>query len=586
MPVVPCPTKIDCFPCQDEPILNVSAEAIDVDRYLARFSFLNAIPPIRQYPDFDEQGGGIFLQVGCMRWCWSTVSQDDADDCARRQAIECAFGPLIPNMPMPDEFHPNRIAIYYNIAQVGTYACPDGNVFSYTVAANVIVATTPGAANAIAFALAKQRAREHRVCISNLDDPICVDTWATKQITASGPNVAVFPATDRWELVSGTIPTGMTLETGFTSDGISLSGIPTTIGEYSFRVRVTISTFGSPGFGDFMEKVFTVKIVGIEQSSPLTDAVLGVAYSQQLSAAFSSNHELEAWSITSGSLPDGLTLSTAGLISGTPEGPADTGYSFTVQAQFPVGTVTAVCSKQMSITTSNPAVIGYWKFDENSGIRFDSRGDADFHIFTITPSTSGLIGNAIDLVTTNPATEWLNTAGHFDTLAFESDGFTIVFWTKLISNGTNFARFTPARIRFYDGSAVQIGGLTFLIGSISLGINFPSIFWNDTVVFRNHHFATAVTGAAWRMVTVKYRPDGFCTLILDDDTGSEIVTSSSVVIPTPASADWTIFSEHNFLGVSGERYFDEMGYFNRQLTNAEIVSLYNAGAGRTYPDVP
>lgn len=201
MPTIPCISKIDsCLPCDDFPILNLSSEAVDVDRYLSRFAFLNAIPPIRQYPDFDEQGGGIFLQVGCMRWCWSTISQDDADDCARRQAIECAFNPLTPGFPIPTPFSPNRIALYYNDAVAGTYTCPDGNVFSYTIAANQIVALTQGEANAIAFALAKLRAKQHRVCISDMDDPICVDTWVTKQITASGPNVAVFPATDRWEL--------------------------------------------------------------------------------------------------------------------------------------------------------------------------------------------------------------------------------------------------------------------------------------------------------------------------------------------------------------------------------------------------
>ncbi len=357
MPSIPCQTKIDCFPCFDEPIRNFSNESPDQDRFISRFAFLNAIPPIRQYPDFDQEGGGIFLQVGCMRWCWSTISQADADDCAARQAVECAFAPLVPGFPIPDQFHPNRISLFYNEAVAGHYVCPDGNVFTYTLPANELVGVSQGHVNRAAMGLANLRARQRHLCISNLDEPICVDTFFTRQITASGPNVAVFPATDHWELISGTVPPGMTLETGFTSDGIEFSGVPTTTGQYSFTVRCTISTFGSPGFGDFMQKTFTVKIVGIFDSSPLPDACLTMAYSRQLTAAGSTAPSEEIWSITSGGLPDGLTLSTSGLISGTPTG-ALAGYSFIVEAIFTVGDRTAVCSKPLTITVRAPDDLG------------------------------------------------------------------------------------------------------------------------------------------------------------------------------------------------------------------------------------
>ncbi len=351
--IATCPAKIDCLPCNDFPIVNNSNEAPDQDRFLSRFAFLNAIPPIRQYPDFDDQGGGIFLQVGCMRWCWSTISQADADDCAARQAVECAFDPLIPGFPIPDPFHPNRISLFYNEAVDGHYVCPDGNVFTYTLPANELAGVSQGHVNRAAAGLANLRARQRHLCISNLDDPICVNTFFTRQITASGPNVAVFPATDLWELVNGTVPPGMTLETGFSSDGITFSGVPTTIGSYSFTVRCTIKTFGSNGFNDFMEKVFTVDVVGILNSDPLPAATLGFPYSEGLLAGGSTDTTREIWSVTSGSLPPGLMLSPDGFLSGTPTGP-EAGYSFIVQVQFPVGTKTAVCSKPLTITTMNP----------------------------------------------------------------------------------------------------------------------------------------------------------------------------------------------------------------------------------------
>lgn len=355
----PCPTKIDCQPCNDFPIINVSAETPDVDRFISRFSFLS-VPPIRQYPDFDMEPGaaGIFLQVGCMRWCWSTISQADADACAALQAVECAFDPLVPDVPPPPSpFIPHRIALYFNLATTGTFTCPDGNIFSYTLPANQIAALTQGQANQIAASLANARARQHRLCLSNLDDPICEGSFYTNRIVATGPYVAVFPAQDHWELLSGTLPPGMTLETGFSSNGIVFSGVATTIGSYSFTVRCTLNKFGSPGFGDFMVKTFTVRVVGISESTPLPQAILGIPYSEQLTAAFSDDHEHEIWTILSGNLPDGLSFSPAGLISGTATG-AEAGYSFLVQIQYLVHGKFVFCTKQLMIETMNPVDLG------------------------------------------------------------------------------------------------------------------------------------------------------------------------------------------------------------------------------------
>ena len=354
MPTIPCPTKIDCQPCNDFPIINVSAETPDVDRFISRFSFLS-VPPIRQYPDFDMEPGaaGIFLQVGCMRWCWSTISQADADLCAARQALECALDPLVPGLPPPPSpLVPNRIALYFNQAVTGTYRCPDGNLFSYTLGANQIAALTQGQANAIAFAVAVSRARSRHVCISNLDEPICEGSFYTKQIVASGPNVAVFPATDFWQFIGGTLPPDMTIDSGSSSDGITFSGVATTIGQYNFTIRVT------DRLGDFMQKVFTVKVVGINETSPLDKACVNMMYSKQLTAAFSSDHEQELWSVVSGSLPDGLSLSPSGLISGTYTGAPAVGFNFTVQVQFPVGSQTAVCTKNFTIESGTATDLG------------------------------------------------------------------------------------------------------------------------------------------------------------------------------------------------------------------------------------
>jgi hypothetical protein len=69
-------------------------------------------------------------------------------------------------------------------------------------------------------------------------------------------------------------------------------------------------------------------------TTSLPDATQGVAYSVQLLAH--GGTPPYTWSIFAGSLPAGLTLSSSGLISGTPTGAPGTD-DFTVQAVDPIG---------------------------------------------------------------------------------------------------------------------------------------------------------------------------------------------------------------------------------------------------------
>ncbi len=76
------------------------------------------------------------------------------------------------------------------------------------------------------------------------------------------------------------------------------------------------------------------------------------AYSEQLTATGDAN---VTWAITDGSAPDHVTLSSSGLLSGTPDTAGV--YNFTVRATNTAGTADAAFSLSIANVTSGAARI-------------------------------------------------------------------------------------------------------------------------------------------------------------------------------------------------------------------------------------
>jgi hypothetical protein len=111
-----------------------------------------------------------------------------------------------------------------------------------------------------------------------------------------------------WAITAGAVP-GLALDT----NGV-VSGTPTTVGTNLFTVQVKEST------GSTATKQFTLIIAatapGITTASPLPNGAIGSAYSQTLLAAGGTMPY--TWALIAGTLPGGLTMNGAGVISGTP----------------------------------------------------------------------------------------------------------------------------------------------------------------------------------------------------------------------------------------------------------------------------
>jgi hypothetical protein len=136
---------------------------------------------------------------------------------------------------------------------------------------------------------------------------LCVGTGYIRAITATGGLPPI-----RYFVSSGSLPDGLTLSTG----GI-ISGTPTLSGNFSFTVTATAVD------GSFTTKNYRLSVLNIETTS-ITGYTVGTPYSFTLLASGGSG--MYNWSISSGTLPDGLNLNgDTGVISGTPTGGAGSG---------------------------------------------------------------------------------------------------------------------------------------------------------------------------------------------------------------------------------------------------------------------
>ncbi len=165
--------------------------------------------------------------------------------------------------------------------------------------------------------------------ISYLPPPLSVSVASLSGATAGVAYSANLIATGgvipySWSLAAGVLPAGLSLS----SSGI-ISGTPTTVGTYGFTVKVTDSkaTVATKTLGiTVIAPVAKLAVV----TSLLPAATRKIAYKQTLSAAGGTAPYL--WSISSGTLPSGLSLTAlTGIISGTPRFAGTSVFSVTVK---------------------------------------------------------------------------------------------------------------------------------------------------------------------------------------------------------------------------------------------------------------
>lgn len=140
-------------------------------------------------------------------------------------------------------------------------------------------------------------------------------------VTATGGNA---PYT--YAVASGTLPTGLTLNA---STG-AISGTPTAAGTYNFTLAASDSSTGtgSPFYGSRSYSLTIAAPTIAVAPATLPAAAVPTAYNQTVAASGGTGPYV--FSVGSGAVPSGLTLSSSGILSGTPTAAAT--FNFTVNA--------------------------------------------------------------------------------------------------------------------------------------------------------------------------------------------------------------------------------------------------------------
>ncbi len=148
-----------------------------------------------------------------------------------------------------------------------------------------------------------------------------VGTSYSQTVTASGGTSSY-----SFAVTAGALPPGMSL-----ASGGALTGTPTAGGTFNFTVTATDSTTAGNGGPFTGSQAYSVAIAAPTIAlapATLPSGTFGSSYSQTLTA--SGGTSSYSFAVTSGALPAGLTLSSGGVLSGTPT--ASGSFNFTVTA--------------------------------------------------------------------------------------------------------------------------------------------------------------------------------------------------------------------------------------------------------------
>lgn len=255
--------------------------------------------------------------------------------------------------------------------------------------------------------------------------------------------------------------TGLPDGLGMASTG-DITGTPTTAGQYSVRVTAKDSSVVTAPIT--VSATYTINITPVTLAlgtASLPDGVVGVAYTGSVSATGGT----KPYTFAATGLPDGLGMSAAGAVSGTPT----TAGTFTVTASV-TDAASGAARQTYTIKIAPPALVISTASAPNGTVgspysaSFSATGGAQPYSFTATGQPSTLTMSASGTLSGTPA-----APGSFTVVVTVKDG-----------NGTTATKSYPITISLPASPPLNFGGINTTVGaaqqpriSVSLASPYP-----------------------------------------------------------------------------------------------------------------
>jgi|GEM_PF-2178588 len=356
-----------------------------------------------------------------------------------------------------------------------------------------------------------------------------------------------------WVLVNSALPAGLTLA----ADG-AITGTPTTSQYTLFTAKVTDSASATATANFLLFISAAVPAATITTGATLPPGTEGASYSLAFTATGGTPPYV--WSVPASGLPAGLTLSAAGLISGTPTAQGST--TFTVQI---TDAAQVVSSKAFTLVINAPVVTqssvfphftvgGGWKtslYLVNAAVS-DARIDLKFWSDGGTPLTLGLTTTLSGAVNTQSTAELTETIPHGATLLIESDGqgaaVSTSGWAQLNSigavegygvfhydatTGAQSAATIPLESAFSSSFTLPYDGVNGMATGVGLA-NLAATQQNSiTVLITNENGLSIANG------TISLPANGHVSFLLSDRFPVTLANRGTVTFSSASSANFT-----------------------------------------------
>ncbi len=210
-------------------------------------------------------------------------------------------------------------------------------------------------------------------------------------------------------------------------------------------------------------------------------------------------------------------------------------------------------------------LVSYWTLNEASGTRNDSHGTNHLTDNNTVASNTGKVGNAAEFV--GASSEYLSKAYNASLTVDDAVSFSFAGWVYLDSTAGLSTFFASA------GAYTPYGLAYDNVGGAS-NLRFDAYFNNTTLI------NGALSTGTWYFLAAGHDAPSSQTW-MQVNGGTRVTTADGGFAVTDDAAG-PFYIGRSAAGEYLSGRVDELGFWKRYLSSAEVIELYNSGSGRDY----